>query len=259
VYSFAILAWEVLNKTGQRPYADITGEIALNHHVAVNDSRPSLDELVDDVPPTVRDMIRRCWDKDRTVRLTTLDCCNILDQAYYILSQAKFDIFLSHPWRNKNVLQYVKKFLNSYGYRVWYDQNEMGWDLSRSMKDGIENSQIVLVCLNKLYLSSKNCMFELVESRKINKNIVTLVTESDPFAWAGSNTTYGNAMGLCQLSSKMFIDIGELCAKPGWPAEDDNITPVPDELLDELKKKVSELIYYIQGAPLRCRPSMPAI
>ena len=160
VYSFAILAWELLNKTGKRPYADITSEIALNHHVAVNDSRPSLHELVDDVPPTVRDMIQRCWDKDRTVRLTALDCYNILDQAYYILSQAKFDIFLSHPWRNKNVLQYVKKFLNSYGYRVWYDQNDMGWDLSRSMKDGIENSQIVLVCLNKLYLSRENCMFD---------------------------------------------------------------------------------------------------
>ena len=260
VYSFAILAWEVLNKTGKRPYADITGgELALNHHVAVNDGRPSLDELVDDVPPTVRDMIRRCWDRDRTVRLTALDCCNTLDQAYNTLSQAKFDIFLSHPWRNKNVLRHVMKFLNSSGYRVWYDQNEMGWDVSRSMTDGIENSQIVLVCLNKLYLGSKNCMFELVESRKINKNIVTLVTESDPFAWAGSNTTYGNAMDLCQLSSKMFVDVGELCAKPGWPAENDNNTPVPDELLDELKTKVSELVYYIQGAPLHCRPSMPPI
>ena len=259
VYSFAILAWEVLNKTGKRPYADITSEIALYHHVAVNDRRLSLDELVDDVPPTVLDMIRRCWDKDRTIRFTALECYNILDQAYNTLSQAKFDIYLSHSWRNKNVLRYVKKFLNSYGYRVWYDQNEMSWDLSRSMRDGIENSQIVLVCLNKLYLSRENCMFELIESRKINKNIVTLVTESDPFALALNNTTYGNAMDLCQLSSKMFFDIGELCAKPGWPAEDDNITPVPDELLDELKKKVSELIKSIQGAPLHCRPSMPAI
>ena len=29
--------------------------------------------------------------------------------------------------------------------------------------------------------------------------------------------------------------------------------------IDELKKKVSELVRYIQGAPLHCRPSMPAI
>ena len=260
VYSFAILAWEALNKTGKRPYADITNCDDLIPHVTVNDSRPSLDDLVDDVPPAVRHMIQRCWDKNRARRDTALDCYNILDQAYNTLSQAKFDIFLSHPWRNKNVLRYVKKFLNSYGYRVWYDENEMGWDLSKSMKDGIENSQIVLVCLNKLYLSRENCMFELIESCRINKNIVTLATEPDPFAWAGSNTTHGNAYDLCQLSTKMFIDIGKLYAKPGWPAENDPPdTPVPDELMEELKDKISELVRYIQGDPFHCKPSLPPI
>ena len=257
IYSFAILAWEVFNKNGQRAFANITNELALVHTVTVSDSRPDLDDLMDDVPPAVRDMIQCCWDKDRTKRLSALQCYNTLELAYNILSQAKFDIFFSHPWRNKNVLRYAKKYLNSHGYRVWYDENDIGWDLSRSMKDGIQNSQIILVCLNKAYESSKNCMFELIESCKINKNIVTLVTEPEPFAWAGGNTTHGNAKDMCDLLTKKFIDIGELCAKPGWPAENDpDDTPVSDELLDELREKVAQLIRLIQDGPLFCMPSL---
>ena len=206
-------------------------------------------------------MIQRCWDKDRARRFTALDCYHILDQAYNTLSQAKFDIFFSHPWRNKNVLSHVKKFLNSHGYRVWYDQNNMGHNLTMSMEEGIKNSNVVLVCLNKAYEGSRNCMFELTHAYNCNQdNIVTLVTEPDPFAWAGNNTTHGNAKDVCQLSTKMFIDIGELCVKPGWPAENDSSdTLVPDQLLDELKEKVSELIRLIQGAPLYCMPSLQSL
>ncbi len=258
IYSFAILAWEVLNKQGQRPLSQFTNELSLIQNVTINESRPDLNELLDEVPPAVRAMIACCWDKDRASRLSALQCYNTLDQAFNVLSQAKFDIFFSHPWKNKNILSYVKKFLNSHGYRVWYDENEMGWDLSRSMKEGIENSQLVLVCLNKLYESRQNCMYELSESYKNNKNIVTLVTEPNPFSWVGTTTTYGDAHELCQLSTKMFIDIGELCTKPGWPAENDPLdTPIPNELLDELKEKIAVLIRLIQGAPLHCMPSMP--
>ena len=153
IYSFAILAWEVLNKQGQRPLSQFTNELSLIQNVTINESRPDLNELLDEVPPAVRAMIECCWDKDRANRLSALQCYNTLDQAYNVLSQAKFDIFFSHPWKNKNILSYVKKFLNSHRYRVWYDENEMGWDLSRSMKEGIDNSQLVLVCLNQLYES----------------------------------------------------------------------------------------------------------
>ncbi len=257
IYSFAILAWEVLNKNNRRPLDQYKDDYTLIHNVAVLGNRPDLNELICDVPPAVRDMIQQCWDKDRAKRLSALQCYNTLELAYNILSQAKFDIFFSHPWKNKNVLRHVKKYLNSHGYRVWYDENDIGWDLSRSMQEGIESSQIVLVCLNKAYESSKNCMFELIESCKISKKIVTLVTEPEPFAWAGTNTTHGNAKDLCQLSTKMFIDIGRLCAKPGWPAENDpEDTPVPVELLDELRDKVADLIRLIQGDPLFCMPSL---
>jgi len=127
----------------------------------------------------------------------------------------------------------------------------------------------VLVCLNQAYERSRNCMFELKHAYDIKKdNIVTLITQPDPLwnsttnspGWAGGNTTHGNAKDICALSTKMFVDIGELCAKPGWPSENDpDDTAVPEDLLNALRDKVAALILLLQDAPLHCRPSMPPI
>lgn len=59
-------------------------------------------------------------------------------------------------------------------YKIWFDENEMGYNLDNSMKEGIDNSTVVLVCLDKKYEDSKNCMFELSEAKKRSKTIVTL-------------------------------------------------------------------------------------
>jgi hypothetical protein len=137
------------------------------------------------------------------------------------------------------------------------------------MEEGIMNSKVVLVCLNQAYERSKNCMFELKHAYNIKKdNIVTLITQPDPLwnsttnspGWAGGNTTHGNAKDMCALSTKMFVDIGELCAKPGWPGENDpDDTAVPNDLLNELRDKIADLIKLLEDAPLNCRPSMPRV
>ena len=41
------------------------------------------------------------------------------------------------------------KLLVNEGYRVWYDQYEMGFDLVKSMKEGIERSTVVLCCVGR--------------------------------------------------------------------------------------------------------------
>ena len=165
----------------------------------------------------------------------------------YLVNKSKFDIFFSHPWRNKNVLRHVYDHLVSVGYRVWYDENEMGWDLKKSMQEGITNSKVVLVCLNQAYEASKNCMHELIESSKIDKTIFTLATEAEPLTWAGKNTKYGDVKALCQLESYMFIDIGKICEHPSW-----NSPPVDTTLLCELKNEVDKLVKYFKG--VNCRP-----
>ena len=118
------------------------------------------------------------------------------------------------------------------------------------MQDGIMHSKVVLVCLNKAYENSRACMFELMESSKANKPIVTLVTEPSPFAWAGHNTVHGNVRSLCQLDTKMYVDISATCIKSGWDE-----SPVPAALLEELKKGCESLIKCLQDPAINCHQS----
>ena len=53
------------------------------------------------------------------------------------------------------------------GYRVWYDQNEMGFDLVKSMKEGIERSTVVLCCVDSIYQQRDNCMLEARHARQV--------------------------------------------------------------------------------------------
>ena len=48
-----------------------------------------------------------------------------------VVSGSKFDIFFSHPWKSKPFLAHVYKQLVAQGFRVWYDEREMGFDLRR--------------------------------------------------------------------------------------------------------------------------------
>ena len=96
---------------------------------------------------------------------------------------------------------------------MWYDQNDMGYDLKKSMRDGIMNSKVVLACVSPLYQSRENCMFELREAKNANKNIISLVIEGNPFEW-----TNDELKELCDFKSKMFVNIGSLSSLP-WGSE----------------------------------------
>ena len=77
----------------------------------------------------------------------------------------------------------------------------MQWDLVKYMQDGVAKSKLVLACISKDYEASQNCMFELRETCKLaNKPIVTLSTDTNSFAWAGTNTTHGDLKQMCGIS-----------------------------------------------------------
>ena len=60
------------------------------------------------------------------------------------------------------MLRHVKRYFGAIGFRVWYDEDHMQWDLVKSMQDGILKSKVVLACISVAYEKSQNCMFELV-------------------------------------------------------------------------------------------------
>ena len=124
--------------------------------------------------------------------------------------------------------------------------NEMGFDLVRSMHEGIERSTVVVCCVDSGYMQRPNCMLELRHARetlervhansekKRLKAIVTVLTESNIFQWGTDEFK-----DLLKVQTTMFVDMGELAARPEWEskAPSPKTSPVADDPADEEKEE----------------------
>jgi hypothetical protein len=168
----------------------------------------------------------------------------------------QYDIFFSHAWMSKKYLCEVHGCLVQAQYRVWYDEHDMGVYLDQSMINGIRNSKIVLICLDEIYQTRQNCLFELDEAFKaqqdpdIDVKIVTLVLSKDVFIWASPEVQLK-----CDLSKTMFFDISKVYEpdhgrwnKSSWEGSDDPTM----EMKAELGKEIGKLIVRLRQ--LNCYP-----
>lgn len=167
VYAFAVICWEVLVR--EKPFADLSDQSQLSFKLWRGE-RPALSKIPNDCPGEVVNMIEKCWMNDRSQRLQAVECLAILDKTCSVLFADHYDIFLSHPWKFKPVLCHVQRFLTAGGYKTWYDQVDMGNNITQSVIDGIARSKVVVVCLNSHYQTRVNCMIELKEARRQKKN-----------------------------------------------------------------------------------------
>ncbi len=264
-YAFAILCWEVLNPKGEYPYDLNKPEVLHYRNVLTNNWRPKMDKLSSEIPKSIATMIETCWSVDRTKRLSALECYNILDHVYSSMMSIDYDIFFSHRWAQKNVLQYVKYHLTGCNYKVWYDEVDMGNHLVNEMKGGINHSKVVLVALSKKYLESKNCKFELEYANKIGKRIVTILTEKEPWTvWTekeGNEYPHANEY-ICRLQAANgalsdTLDFSVVIGRNGWNDPDKIVNNSP--LLKELAIQADDLVTLLQrggGASNdKCLPS----
>ena len=76
MYSFAIMAWEVLSL--KKPFEKITSDIQM-HAALRRNQRPPVADLPWEVPPAVVDMIQTCWSTDRKQRRTSVECYSIVN------------------------------------------------------------------------------------------------------------------------------------------------------------------------------------
>ena len=74
-YALAIIMHEVL--TRKKPFEDVKNPLLFLKTV-VDGGRPPIDKLPSDTPAAVKDMIQRCWDGDRTMRLSAYRCAELL-------------------------------------------------------------------------------------------------------------------------------------------------------------------------------------
>jgi serine/threonine protein kinase len=257
VYAMSLVTYEIMCGTHQPPFHDIVDEQQLVEQVAKRDRRPPLSAISADTPSSISKVVELGWHKERSLRPSALEFYTTADQCFNVVSSNMFDIFLSHPWAKKSVMRHIKRFLASIGYKTFYDQDNMQWDLKRSMEEGVLRCKVVLACISRDYEKSKNCMFELGEASKLaGKPIVTLSTDANPVSWAGSDRRFGDLKQLCGINGqgKMLFDIGDLCARPEWNETDESL--IPKQLIDELHLKLSELVKYLRDSHINCVPSL---
>ena len=134
-----------------------------------------------DLPAAIKELIDKLLENDRNLRPKAIDCYEILKYTFDLLSQKKYDIFLSHLWMDKPFVRFIYRLLCSMGYRVWYDMREMGQRTDMSMEEGIRNSKLLLSCVSRGYQESWACMFELRKARELGKPVITLIVEEGFF------------------------------------------------------------------------------
>lgn len=223
MYAFGILCWEII--TQKKP-------VVLDVQKDPEGFSSFLKAIPPNTPLNIREIVISCCHVNRLERKTAMECYSILNHEHSIVQGQRFDLFFSHAWKNKPFLSHVYHLLVQGGYRIWYDQSDMGHDLEESMRKGISSSQAVLVCLNSVYLTRSNCLFELREAKKQNKPIITLLIEPN------IQLKDHPVIGELELNKFLYVDIA---IRQNWEQNEPS-----EEILPELAKELEPLFSLIR-------------
>ena len=203
-----------------------------------------------DTPPSLIELMEKCWDGDRANRPTAAECLATITHDMSVLESKEFDLFFSHRWgdgKNKKFLTLVCFELRRMGYLVWFDVNHMGFDLVASMKGGIARSKVVVACVDSGYQDRPNCMLELRHARDLSppKTVVTVITQPDIMTWGSPELK-----SLCGVPTNPVLDISGSAALDGW----DSLDGPTDVMKARVEKEVKELVQMLKA--VGCEPSL---
>ena len=266
MYAFSILCWEILAQ--ERPFLEIKNEQALCTYIHRN-KRPSMKKIPKNVPLDIFGLIELCWDKDRSKRLSAVQCQAILDYNYDLILGHSFDIFISHSKTKRPFLSYISNILVQGGYRVWFDQelnniNTASSDENNNIKsqgssstlqpqgleknisngtlimNGIERSTIFIACIDSEYQKNSACMNELYAAKlkfDVPKITLNLFLEENSDTWLSEEIKE-----LCLTESDDFcLDLSHLAQRNWYYDEGSNMLEM-DELNKELKSLFEILV-----------------
>jgi hypothetical protein len=226
MYAFGTLCWEVL--TGQKPW---DGSYNPTTRILAMREGKTLDfgAIPADTPPSVAELIRAClaFGEDghrsggRNARPSIKAARKVLEDALSVVQNGKFSIFLSYSWGpapehfRQPLARQVYEQLRDAGFRVWMDVYEMKHKIDTSMKEGINNSECVVVLLSPDYARSRACCFELKHASESGKPIIVCMVEPGFWkTWKNADESVcidpkGEVAAWARLEQQMFVDLSE--------------------------------------------------
>lgn len=93
-------------------------------------------------------------------------------------SSPRYHTMISYCWANKPLCHQIYNRLKQDGYNIWIDENEMHGSIIESMATGIEESEVIIMCMSSAYKKSPNCQAEAEYAYNRKKKIVPLIVES---------------------------------------------------------------------------------
>ena len=99
----------------------------------------------------------------------------------------QLDLMISYASQTFDKVQLIQRALESFGYTVWIDDQDMRGKLFEDMAKGIEKSSHIIACVSEFYENSRYCQKELAYAIRIEKPIIPIIVqkEYDPKGWLG--------------------------------------------------------------------------
>jgi hypothetical protein len=122
--------------------------------------------------------------------------------------KASFSVFLSYQWKSQASVRKLYQVLTSYEcLDVFMDiyKIKAGSNLYSSLATHVQQADLVLACVTREYVKSKNCEREIIYADAFNKPIIPLYIEKIPIPELGSIGFILVRERYCNLYRFLFI------------------------------------------------------
>jgi hypothetical protein len=104
-------------------------------------------------------------------------------------NKASFNVFISYQWKSQTNVRKLYHALTSFEFLdVFMDiyKIKAGTNLYSSLATNVQQADLVLACVTRDYVKSKNCEREIIYADAFNKPIIPLYIEKIPIPELGS-------------------------------------------------------------------------
>ncbi|XP_077985872.1 uncharacterized protein LOC144440378 [Glandiceps talaboti] len=88
-------------------------------------------------------------------------------------------VMLSYEWNQLSMVKQIKEELEKRGYKTWMDLSHMRSDTNRSMTEGVDVADVIVMCISRAYKGSDDCQTEMRYADEMQKAIIPLKIEKD--------------------------------------------------------------------------------